>query len=277
MTSTAAHDTFSVSAGKGLLAAVRATGVAARAVEVERAELVLAWVREGAIIPGEVDPDDVVDGGGVFDPDEHAGLPGTQEPMRLAGAGAPRVPDLGFVSLAAALGMSNEAALGYVGAVVELAYRLPVLWGRVRAGQVSITRARAVTRLTKRLPADGAAWVDSQVAWTIGSCSLGQIERTVTAAMESFDPERAERDRLAELERRRFDIHQDEVSTARGCGGGGRGPARARRCVQPGGRGESGSPGTDPDDARHERGCPPFPRRRRPRPRPDAPPPARHQ
>ncbi|QOR71401.1 HNH endonuclease [Ruania alkalisoli] len=214
MTSTAAHDSFSVPAGKGLLAAVRATGVAARAVEVERAELVLAWVREGAIIPGEVSPDDVVDGGGVFDPDVHAGLPGTQEPMRLAGAGAPWVSDLGFVSLAAALGMSNEAALGYVGTVVELAYRLPTLWGRVRAGQVSITRARAVTRLTKRLPADGAAWVDSQVAWTIGSCSSGQIERTVTAAMESFDPDRAERDQQAALEGRRVDIRLGDLATA---------------------------------------------------------------
>ncbi|QOR72695.1 HNH endonuclease [Ruania alkalisoli] len=110
--------------------------------------------------------------------------------------------------------MSNEAALGYVGAVVELAYRLPTLWSRVRAGQVSITRARAVTRLTKRLPTDGAAWVDGQVAWTIGSCSLGQIERTVAAAMETFDPEQAERDQQAALEQRRVNIHLGDLATA---------------------------------------------------------------
>ncbi|WP_159623472.1 hypothetical protein, partial [Ruania rhizosphaerae] len=63
MTSTAARDSFSVPAGRGLLAAVRANGVAARAVEVERAELVVAWVRQAAI-----DPDDPAAGNGVFDP-----------------------------------------------------------------------------------------------------------------------------------------------------------------------------------------------------------------
>ncbi|UFU02093.1 HNH endonuclease [Ruania suaedae] len=201
MTSTATVSSFSAPAEKELLAAVRANGVAARAVEVERAELVLAWVRESVVDPEETTRT------AVFDPDLHPGLPGTEQPMRLAGDGAPWVSDLGFTRLAAALGQSNEAAMNYVGGVVELAYRLPVLWSRVRAGQVSVHRARAVARLSKKLPAAGAAWVDAQVAWTIGTCSMAQIERTVAAAVARFDPDQAERDREAALEGRRVNIH----------------------------------------------------------------------
>ncbi|UFU02026.1 HNH endonuclease [Ruania suaedae] len=208
MTSTATAFSFSAPAEKELLAAVRANGVAARAVEVERAELVLAWVRESVVDPEETTQD------AVFDPDVHVGVPGTEQPMRLAGEGAPWVADLGFTRLAAALGQSNEAAMNYVGAVVELAYRLPVLWSRVRAGQVSVHRARTVARLSKRLPAAGAARVDAQVAWTIGTCSVAQIERTVAAAVARFDPEQAEKDREAALEGRRVDIDLDQVATA---------------------------------------------------------------
>ncbi|UFU07166.1 HNH endonuclease [Ruania halotolerans] len=218
MTSTASGSVFSASAGGTVLAAVRQNRMAARAVDVECAELVVEWVREYAIDA------DGFDGGagatGVFDPEVDAGLPGTEQPMRLAGPGAPLVSDLGFTGLAAALGQSNEAALYYVGSIVELAYRLPLLWGRVRAGQISLHRARAVTRLTKKLPFAGAGWVDAQVAWTIGTCSTSQIERTVAAAMESFDPAQAEADRLAALEGRRFDIHLDEVATPGVAGSG---------------------------------------------------------
>ncbi|SEF00555.1 HNH endonuclease [Ruania alba] len=235
MTSTATGTAFSAPAGNAVLAALRENVTTARAVDVERAELVVAWVGERAIDPATMD---TTAGGPVFDPDEHAGLPvpdehaglpetleraglpgeheglpGTAQPMRLAGDGAPLVSDLEFTRLATALGQSNEAALAYVGAIVELAYRLPQLWSRVRAGQVSIHRARTVTQMSKRLPFAGAAWVDAQVAWTIGTCTVAQIERTVTAAMVSFDPEQAARDEEAAREGRHFDIRLDEAGT----------------------------------------------------------------
>ncbi|SEE00646.1 HNH endonuclease [Ruania alba] len=224
MTSTATGSAFSAPAGNAVLAALRENVTTARAVDVERAELVIAWVGERAIDPATMNG---TAGGPVFDPDEHAGmpvpdehagLPGTAQPMRLAGDGAPLVSDLEFTRLATALGQSNEAALAYVGVVVELAYRLPQLWSRVRAGQVSIYRARAVTRMSKRLPFAGAAWVDAQVAWTIGSCTVAQIERTVSAAMATFDPEQAAKDEQAALEGRHFDIRLDEAGTTAGPG-----------------------------------------------------------
>ncbi len=208
MTSTATGSAFSASAERDVLVAVRENRAAARAVEIECAELVVSWVAERAIDPDQHSAGAV----GVYDPEvdiEVPGstVPGTEEPMRLAGAGAPWVSDLGFARLATTLGQSNEAALSYVGAVVELAYRLPTLWGRVRAGQVSMNRARAVTRLTKKLPFEGAGWVDRQVAWSIGSCSRAQIERAVAAAMDHYDPEQARAEAQAALEARRVEIH----------------------------------------------------------------------
>uniref|UniRef100_UPI00135CD1DB hypothetical protein n=1 Tax=Ruania rhizosphaerae TaxID=1840413 RepID=UPI00135CD1DB len=96
MTSTATGSAFSASAERDVLAAVRENRAAARAVEIECAELVVSWVAERAIDPdqhsaGAVD---------VYDPEvdiEVPGstVPGTEEPMRLAGAGAPWVSDLG--------------------------------------------------------------------------------------------------------------------------------------------------------------------------------------
>ncbi|QOR69545.1 HNH endonuclease [Ruania alkalisoli] len=208
MTSTATGSAFSASAERDVLAAVRENRAAARAVEIECAELVVSWVAERAVEPGE----DGAGAVGVYDPEVDIDLPGStvpgmEEPMRLAGQGAPWVSDLGFARLAATLGQSNEAALSYVGAVVEVAYRLPALWGRVRAGQVSFHRARAVARLTRKLPFEGAGWVDRQVAWSIGSCSRAQIERAVAAAMDHYDPEQARAEAQAALEARRVEIH----------------------------------------------------------------------
>ncbi|SEE99427.1 HNH endonuclease [Ruania alba] len=233
MTSTATGSVFSAPAGNAVLAALRENVTTARAVDVERAELVVAWVGERAIDPATMGS---ATGGPMFDPDEHeglpvpdehaglpveyAGVPGTEQPMRLAGDGAPLVSDLEFTRLATALGQSNEAALAYVGVVVELAYRLPQLWERVRAEQVSIHRARTVTRMSKRLPFAGAAWVDAQVAWTIGSCTVAQIERTVSAAMATFDPDQAAKDEQAALEGRHFDIRLDEAGTTAAPGSG---------------------------------------------------------
>src|SRR5699024_9425248 len=131
--------------------------------------------------------------------------------LELAGEGAPVVDDLEFCSLAASLGQTVEAARAGVGEIVELAFRLPVLWQRVRQGQVRLWRAQRVARSTSELSWDAAAWVDRQVAPLVTSCSASQLERTVTAAMQNFEPEQAEARRKADADRRRFDIHLHEA------------------------------------------------------------------
>ena len=54
-------------------------------------------------------------------------------------------------------------------------------------------------------PLDGAAYVDATLAPFAHSLSWAQLDRTVTAALVEFDPERAER--IAGRDPRRFDVH----------------------------------------------------------------------
>lgn len=177
---------------------LRANTSAMVALEVERAELVVTWVQEHT-----------VDGEAA----KHSGIDGdlAGRGLTLAGEGAPVVDDLEFCSLAASLGQSLDGATASVGEIVELAFRLPLLWQRVRDGQVRLWRARRVAQSTTALAPDAAAWVDRQVAPMVTSCSAAQVERTVTAAMETFDPEAAAARRRRAADRRRFDVHVHEA------------------------------------------------------------------
>ena len=199
---------------EAVLVSLRSAREAATAWEVETARLVTDWVcghRIADHLPA--------DGGAlreqVIELDEgvvRPSLPGLQAPMRLAGPGAPLVWDLAFCELATTLSLSLDAARAYVGEVVELAFRLPCLWERVRCGEVRLWRARDVARSTMRLPADGAASVDAQLAPVIGSCSGAQVRRAVTAALHRFDPEAAEAERRAAADGQRFDIHIGDLA-----------------------------------------------------------------
>ena len=56
----------------------------------------------------------------------------------LAGPGAPWVAEFAPVDLAAALGITHDAARQLIGDALELAYRLPRLWQQVLAGAAGV-------------------------------------------------------------------------------------------------------------------------------------------
>ncbi|UFU04095.1 hypothetical protein LQF12_05770 [Ruania suaedae] len=204
---------------RGVLSSLREARAAASAWEVETARLVVAWVGEHAVADAGAEARERVIG--PDEPVEGAVLAGLEAPMRLAGPGAPWVADLEFCELAATLWMSPDAARGYVGEIAELAFRLPRLWERVVCGQVRLWRAREVARSTRVLSAEGAAWVDAQLAPVIGSCSGAQVRRAVAAALDRFDPEAAEARRREADEGRHFDIVLDEPGGPEVVGAGG--------------------------------------------------------
>src|SRR3954449_2860157 len=92
------------------------------------------------------------------------GLLGVEGELRLAGQGAFRVAEFAVAELAAALGLSEPAARGYVGQAVELRDRLPRCWDRVMAGALPAWKARQVAEQTISLTAAAADWVDTQLA-----------------------------------------------------------------------------------------------------------------
>ena len=115
-------------------------------------------------------------------------LLGREGELRLAGQGAFAVCEFAVCELAAALGMSEDAARAYVGQAVELRDRLPRHWTRVMNGEVPAWKARQVATESIRLSAEGAAYVDAQVAPFAHQLSYGRIMGAVEAAELRFDP-----------------------------------------------------------------------------------------
>ncbi len=140
-----------------------------------------------------------------------------EQALPLGGEGAPAVAEFAVVEFAAALGVSTQAGRGYLSDAVELRYRLPLLFARVKAGAVVVWRARRVAQATHCLPEDGARWVDRQVAEFAATVSFAQLERLVTHAKATFDPDAAEADRVAAQETRHVDIRiRDAAGNATG-------------------------------------------------------------
>ncbi|CAN5301279.1 hypothetical protein BH09ACT12_BH09ACT12_37230 [soil metagenome] len=131
----------------------------------------------------------------------------------LGGVGCPLVSEFDVYDLAAGLGMSSEAGCGYVGKVLELRYRLRKIWERVIALEVPVWKAFRVAEHTMNLNFEAAGHVDQMIAPVLHSCSFAQIERTVSQAVDLYDPEEAERLRLKAADDRSFDIHLGGAST----------------------------------------------------------------
>jgi hypothetical protein len=194
MTSTATQDTSSPAA---VLGGLRAKQSEITQAEVDKLHLTLDWARLN-----QAEAQDDFANHGFFG----------DQPIPVAGEGAPLVAEFAAMELAAALGMSTDAGKAYVGRVLELACRLPRLLAKVEAGRVPVWRAFRIADQTMALPMAGAAYVDQHLSPVAHSCSWAQLERLVEEAMVRYDPEAAEAKRREAAERRHFDVHKDRVS-----------------------------------------------------------------
>ena len=120
----------------------------------------------------------------------------------LAGPGAPWVAEFAPVDLAAALGITHDAARQLIADALELDYRLPKLWKRVLAGEVPVWRARLIARETTDLSVEAALFADRLIAAMprrIGQVKAAQL---VQEARLYFDPDRAIADEEEALTKR---------------------------------------------------------------------------
>ena len=182
-----------VAAASIVLTAVRDTHAAVASLEVDQLRLATEWAL--------LHPGDVVD----------TTVPWHERELQVAGDGAPTVAEFAIPDLALALGLSTDSGRAYLGQAVELRFRLPQLWQQVLAGRLPAWKDRRVAAATLSLPMDGAAYVDAHLSPTAHTCTLAQLERTVEAARVRFDPEAAEAERIAALDRRGVDIHLERV------------------------------------------------------------------
>src|SRR4051794_9965803 len=145
------------------------------------------------------------------DTDRAATLPGTEGALMLAGEGTPAVAEFAALELAAAWGMSTDAGRMFLGQALEIHPRLPRTLRLLVDGDLPAWRARRIADHTMRLPADGAAWVDAEVAPVAGRVGPRVLERLVEEAIVRFDPETAALLALEALETRHATVTVDQV------------------------------------------------------------------
>lgn len=183
---TAAHGTRA-GARPVLDRAVAAMATRRRA-EVEVLESALAWAHAHVA----VDEDDAA--GWRSDAIDVPGSPWAlfgEQAVPIAGPGTPAVAEFAVMELAAALALSHEAALCLVGDVLDLAHRLPRLWGLVRELRVPAHLGREAARVSRDLDLAAAGHADRLLAWQPGRLNPHRVGVLVHEARLYADPDRA--------------------------------------------------------------------------------------
>ena len=174
-----------------VLAAAQAEQATAYRAEVRILELALDWA-----VMHEPDPTDDL---------------GFESAVLIAGEGTPEVGEFCAHELAVALHISTDSGSSLIAEALELAYRLPRVWARVKAGDLPPWRARRIADRTICLPPEGADYVDRHVAPFAHRMGIGQVDRLVEEALVRFDPEKAEARRLAAADNRHVTLYTDQT------------------------------------------------------------------
>ena len=142
-------------------------------------------------------------GADTVDPDL-AKLPGRERSVQLGGAGTPRVAEFAAGVMAARLELSPRAGQRLLSDALNIRYRLPRLWDRVRALEVRAGHARFVAQQTRELSVEQAAYVDVRVAeFADGRLPWHRFTALVEASVMAADEEAARR-REQEAAERQF-------------------------------------------------------------------------
>ena len=135
-----------------------------------------------------------------------------QSPKTLAGEGSPPIDEFCIPEVATMLSMTCDSVGSYLTDVIELRYRLPRLWARLLAGDVTPWRARVIAQSTVALTPQAAAYVDEQTAWCANRVTPSQLMRLVDHARARFMPEHLSAEVEAAQDRRHVTFVVDQVS-----------------------------------------------------------------
>ncbi|GAA1126286.1 hypothetical protein GCM10009606_02460 [Nocardioides aquiterrae] len=119
-----------------------------------------------------------------------AALPGREQARRYGGAGTPEVTEFAAAAFGARIGRSTFAARALMADALDLHHRHPQLWQRVQAGEVRASYARHVTKQTRDLTPEQAAYVDAGVVESAdGRITWSRFEALVEAKVAQAAPE----------------------------------------------------------------------------------------
>jgi hypothetical protein len=160
---------------------LKAAGAAVRA-RVEAENELLAWTAAWA----DANSADSIH------PDE-LGLLGGPRGVRPGGEGTPEVNDLALVEFAVKINKSESAGARFVGEVLDVRHRLPLLWDKVMWCEVEGWQARSLARLTHHLTLEQARQVDADLAGCAGLVGFQKLHNRAEASMARVDAEGMER------------------------------------------------------------------------------------
>ena len=194
----------------------RATAALAarRRAEVEVLESVLAWAHSHVVTTQDEAAGWRSDS--IPTPGTYAAAMFGEKAVPIAGTGAPLVAEFCVYELAAAVDLSHEATLALLGDVLDLAHRLPKLWGLVRAGHVPVQLGREAARQSRDLSVDAAAHADRLLVWQPRRLNPHRIGVLVHEARLYADPDRAIADHDAALETRKVEVRYDRGAPGTG-------------------------------------------------------------
>ncbi|GAA1163220.1 HNH endonuclease signature motif containing protein [Nocardioides aquiterrae] len=119
-----------------------------------------------------------------------AALPGREQARRYGGAGTPEVTEFAAATFGARIGRSTYAGRQLIADALDLHHRHPQLWARVQAGEVRASYARHVTKQTRDLTPEQAAYVDAGVVESAdGRITWSRFEALVEAKVAQAAPE----------------------------------------------------------------------------------------
>lgn len=180
----------------GVLDSVRASRALVLAEEASQLQLAVDWAGMHSV-------DSILDAACFGD-----------SPIPVAGPGAPLIAEFSVAEFAAALCVPTEVGKSYLGEAVELAHRLPRLWGRVLALELPGWRARRIAAQTIGLTAEAAAYVDVHIAHVAHKIGPAGTERLVDEAIARFMPDQAEAQRQDAADRIHLTVDHRQVSYA---------------------------------------------------------------
>ena len=108
--------------------------------------------------------------------------------------------------------MTCDSVGSWLTDVIELRYRLPLLWAGIVSGTITPWRARAIAQATLALTPEAAAFVDEQTAWCANRVTPSQLTRLIDHARARFMPDQLAAEVAAAADKRHVTFTTDQVS-----------------------------------------------------------------
>ncbi|WP_433021140.1 hypothetical protein [Kribbella sp. CA-294648] len=117
--------------------------------------------------------------------------PGGEREIRYGGPGCPGVAEFAVAEFGVVHGVSTESAAKFIGQALALRHRLPLIWQRINAREVTAWKARQIATACVELTLEAAATVDTRVAPIVDTVGPIQLRNIIKAAIWDADPHAA--------------------------------------------------------------------------------------